>query len=98
MEKRIRGLLISLSVVLAAHPSQAFAYCIGWDKSLPHYDPHYYSVSHEFRRSRWVFKAKVLKETWVDEDGKEKPLQPPFQNGSPRPWGFDPYAGAYYDL
>jgi hypothetical protein len=40
----------------------------------------------------------VLKETWVGEDGKEKALQPPFQNGSPRPWGFDPYAGAFYDL
>jgi len=45
-----------------------------------------------------VIEAKVLKETWIGEDGKEKPLDPPFQNGSPRPWGFDPYVGAFYDL
>jgi hypothetical protein len=43
-------------------------------------------------------KAKVLKETWIGEDGKPKPLKPPFQDGQPRPWGFDPYMGAFYDL
>jgi hypothetical protein len=76
----------------------AGAYCIGWDKSLPNYDPAYYSVSHEFQRAKYVVKVKVIKETWVGEDGKTKPLQPPFENGSPKPWGFDPYAGAYYNL
>jgi len=79
-------------------PSGALAYCVGWDKTLSNYGPHYYSVAHEYRRAEWVIKAKVLKETWVGEDGKEKSLTPPFQNGSPRPWGFDPYAGAFYDL
>jgi hypothetical protein len=38
----------------------------------------------------------VTKEIWIGEDGQPKPLQPPFQNGNPRPWGFDPYLGAYY--
>jgi len=88
----------AVALALAAMPSVALAYCVGWDKTLPSYDPHYYSVNHEFRRSAWVIKAKVLKETWIDEDGKVRPLQPPFQNSSPRPWGFDSYAGAFYDL
>jgi hypothetical protein len=68
---------------------KAGAYCLGNDKSLPNYDPKYYSVSHEFRRSKYVVKARVLREIWVGYDGKEKPLQPPFQHG---------YAGAYYDV
>ncbi|HET8611211.1 MAG TPA: hypothetical protein VFL92_00415 [Sphingomonas sp.] len=68
------------------------------DKNLPNYDPQYYTVQHEFRRAEYVVKAKVLKEIWLGEDGKPKPLQPPFQNGAPRPWGFDPYIGAFYDL
>lgn len=34
---------------------------------------------------------KVARETWLGADGKPEPLEPPFQNGSPRPWGFDPY-------
>ncbi len=79
-------------------PALAQAYCVGWDKTLPNYDPKFYSVSHEFRRSEYIVEVKVDRETWLDEDGKEKPLQPPFQNGGPRPWGFDPYMGAYYDL
>jgi hypothetical protein len=84
--------------VAVAAPDAARAYCVGWDKTIPNYDAHYYSVSHEFQRAKYVVKAKVVREIWVGEDGKAKPLQPPFQNGGPRPWGFDPYAGAYYRL
>jgi hypothetical protein len=64
---------------------KAGAYCLGNDKSLPSYDPKYYSVSREFRRSKYVVKARVLREIWLGYDGKEKPLQPPFQKGAPRP-------------
>ncbi|SEI96758.1 hypothetical protein SAMN05518849_10227 [Sphingobium sp. AP50] len=95
---RTSAVLNSAILAIGFIPSAAFAYCTGWDKTLPNYDPRYYSVAHEFRRSEWVVKAKVLKETWIGEDGKERALQPPFQNDSPRPWGFDPYAGAFYDL
>lgn len=81
-----------------AIPSAARAYCVGWDKTLPTYDARYYSVPHEFRRAKYIIKAKVVRETWVGEDGQPKSLQPPFQNDRPKPWGFDPYAGAYYRL
>jgi|tagenome__1003787_1003787.scaffolds.fasta_scaffold20967447_3 hypothetical protein len=74
------------------------SYCVGWDKALPNYDPEYYSVAHEFRRAKYVLQTKVLREIWIGENGKEKPLRPPFQYGSLRPWGFDPYLGAYYDV
>ena len=95
----VLGIIWLLCVVtFGALPSTARAYCVGWDKSLPNYDPRYYSVSHEFGRSKYVLEARVVRETWLGEDGKEKPLQPPFQNGGPRPWGFDPYIGAYYDV
>jgi len=90
--------LVLAAVALVSVPAAAGANCLGWDKSLPNYDPHYYSVSHEFRRSRYVIEGQVVRETWLGEDGKEKPLQPPFQNGSRKPWGFDPYMGAYYDV
>ena len=98
MRKRVRAVVSATVMALGTIPSGAFAYCVGWDKTLLNYDPHYYTVRREYRRSKWVIKAKVTKETWVGEDGNEKPLAPPFQNGSPRPWGFDPYAGAFYDL
>jgi hypothetical protein len=98
MRRRVRAVTTAAVLSLGTMPSSAFAYCVGWDKTLPNYDPQYYSVSHEVRRSEWVVRAKVLKETWVGEDGKDKALQPPFQNSSPLPLGFDPYAGAFYDL
>ncbi len=87
-------------VVLTASgmPSTAVAYCVGYDKSAPNYDPRYYSVGQELRRSQFVVRAKVVSETWIGEDGKEKTLQPPFQNGAKRPWGFDPYMGVFYTL
>jgi len=89
---------LGLILVILVAPANAGAFCVGWDKSLPNYGPNYYSVSHEFLRSKYVVKAKVIKETWLGEDGKEKTLQPPFQNGGPKPWGFDPYAGAVYEV
>jgi len=65
---------------------------------MPGYDPKYYSVSNEFRRSKYVVTARVLREKWLGYDGKETPLQPPFHSGGARPLGLDPYAGAYYDV
>jgi len=95
---RLRYLSVLASLLLGTLSTGAAAYCPGWDKTQPDYDPRYYSVDHELRRSEFVVKAKVLKETWIGEDGKEKLLKPPFQSGEPRPWGFDPYMGAFYDL
>jgi hypothetical protein len=98
--KRHSARLLCLSLILAAGwmRPQAGAFCIGSDKSPPNYDPDYYSIPHEFRHAKYVVEARVIEETWLGEDGKEKPLQPPFQNGGPRPWGFDSYMGAYYDI
>ena len=74
------------------------AYCVGSDASVPGYDRDYYSVSKELARSRYVVVGRVVSETWLGEDGKPKALEPPFQDGRPRPWGFDPYAGAVYGI
>lgn len=82
--------------VALSHP--AAAYCIGWDKELPGYREDYYSVAQEFERAKYVAVIRVTAETWLGEDGKPKALQPPFQFDGPRPWGFDPYLGAYYDV
>ena len=79
-------------------PGGLHAYCIGNDKSWPGYSPDYYSVAREYRRSDFVVQAHVLNEIWIGEDGKPKPLRPPFQNGARRPWGFDPYLGAFYTV
>jgi len=98
MKKNRNAFAVACGLALGVFPSGGHAYCVGWDKTLPNYDPQYYSVSRELRRSEWVLKAKVINETWIGDDGQEKPLQPPFQNGAPRPWGFDLYAGAFYDL
>src|SRR6202007_3345568 len=86
----------SLSPLLA--PTDALAYCIGSDRAQPHFDPAYYTIGHEMGRSRFVVRARVIHEVWIGEDGKEKALTPPFQDGASRPWGFDPYLGAFYDL
>ncbi len=93
----MRALFLFLAVASWV-PLKANAACIGWDKSLPNYDPKYYSVSHEFGRAKFVVTATAVSETWLGEDGKEKPLEPPFMNGAPRPLGFDPYLGAYYEV
>jgi len=88
------ALLVSLTILAG----RASAYCPGNDKSEPDYDPEYYSVSHEFSRSPYVVKARVIRETWLGDDGKPKALHPPFQDGARKPWGFGSYAGAYYDV
>jgi len=91
---------IVLVVILAAGgvPATASAYCFGADTTLPNYDPRYYSVAKELTRAKYVVLAKVVRETWLGEDGKPAVPKPPFQNGASRPWGFDPYMGAYYDV
>jgi len=91
-------MLLCVLAILVITPRMTYAYCAGWDKSLPNYDPDYYSVSHEYKRSMYVVEAEAIRETWLGEDGKPKALVPPFQSGSPRPWGFDPYMGTYYDV
>ena len=98
MKAQVASFVICLCLAVGMMPTVAKAYCVGWDKEVPNYDPDYYSVSHEFRRSKYVIRAKVIRETWLGEDAKPKPLKPPFQFHSPRPWGFDPYVGAYYDV
>jgi len=96
--KAAKSLLVAGSAVLMFSPMFALAYCAGWDKQLPNYDPQYYSVSHEFARTKLVITGKVTGEKWLGEDGKEKPLQPPFQSNGQRPSGFDPYVGVEYAI
>jgi len=79
-------------------PRLAEGSCPGLDPFLPGYDPDYYSLSKELARSRYVLVGRVVAETWLGRDGKPKALQPPFQDGRPRPWGFDPYMGAVYEI
>lgn len=69
-------------------PTAALAYCEP--------APDHYSVANEYRRAKYVALVLAETETWIGEDGRPKALQPPFQNGNPRPWGFDPYLGALY--
>jgi hypothetical protein len=91
----ILAVLLAIAWVL---PGLATASCPGLDPFMPQYDPDYYSVSKELARSQYVIVGRVIAETWLSEDGKPKALQPPFQDGRPRPWGFDPYMGAVYDV
>lgn len=93
---RIAGALAAAYIVCG--PAIARAYCAGLDKSLPHYDAHYYSVPNEFRRSVYVVEVRVIRETWLGEDAKPTPLQPPLQSEGKKPRAFDPYLGAYYDV
>ena len=96
MSLRRRQLLFFAALSFVA--SAVRAYCPGTDKTFPGYNPHYYSVAKEFERSKYVVVATTDRETWLGEDGKPKPLKGPFQFGAKRPWGFDLYAGAYYDV
>lgn len=89
----VLALLISGSAFSGAN-----AYCVGWDTSRPNYDPRYYSVSREFKRAKYIVDVRTVREVWLGEDGKPKPLKPPFQFGYPRPWGFDPYYGVIYTV
>jgi hypothetical protein len=67
---------------------------------MPGYRADYYSVRQEFARAKFVIEATAERETWLGEDGKPKPLQPPFYGGADRPASgiFDPYMGAYFDV
>jgi hypothetical protein len=85
-------------LVLLGFASPASAYCSGSDKSRPGYSPTYYSLANEFRRASYVAIVRVERETWLGEDGRPKPLRPPFQYGNSRPWGFDQYIGAQFDV
>ena len=76
----------------AAQP--ASAYCEGWEKG----GLAYYSVNNEYKRSIFVVSVYVERETWLGLDGQPKALKGPFQNGASKPWGFDDYMGAYYDV
>ena len=89
---------LALVCYFAFSPLKVSAYCPGNDPTVPDYDPHYYSVPKEFGRAKYVVEVRVLRETWLGDDGKVKLLKPPFQDGARRPWGFDPYIGAYYDV
>ncbi len=93
-----RWLVAALLATVAVIPCVSDASCPGLDPFLPGYDPDYYSVSKELARSRCVVVGRVVSETWLGEGGKPKTLHPPFQGGRPRPWGFDPYIGAVYDV
>ena len=94
----IRTWQIMSCAALSLVPSATQAYCPGTDEHSPRYDPHYYSVANEFARSKYVVVGSMYRETWLGEDGKPKRLKGPFQSGAKRPWGFDPYAGVYYEV
>lgn len=80
-------------------PTQSHAYCIGADQTLPGSQADYYSVPKEFERAKFVVEAVVTKETWIDDDGKPKPLSPPYDSRENRPWGLAaPFMGAWYDV
>ena len=78
--------------ITAAQP--ASAYCEGWEKG----GLSYYSVGNEYKRALFVATVRVERETWLGLDGQPKLLKGPFQHGASRPWGFDDYMGAYYDI
>ena len=96
--KTISSALLLLIVSIGWPTSNGSADCIGLDKSRPDYDPRYYSVAHELKRAKYVVEARAIREVWLGRDGRPKPLEPPFQFGYPRPWGFDPYFGVYYTI
>jgi len=96
--KKSSWALVVLVAAVSIMPGLAWASCPGLDPILPGYDPDYYSLSKELTRSRYLVVGRVLSETWLGRDGKPKALQPPFQDGRPRPWGFDPYMGAVYEI
>jgi hypothetical protein len=54
---------VSLFLCVASWALGANAYCPGLDKLLPNYDPEYYSVSHEFKRTKYVISASVFGQT-----------------------------------
>ncbi len=97
MNRKTLSLIAAVAAVTIA-PAAARAACIGWEKDSPGYRPDYYSTEQEFIRAKYVAEIQVTRETWIGEDGKPKRLKPPFQHRGSRPWGFDPYLGAFYDV
>lgn len=85
-------------VALLGIAAPASAYCAGLDKSRPGYPPTYYSLANEFKRASYVAIVRAERETWLGEDGRPKPLRPPFQYGNSRPWGFEDYIGTRFDV
>jgi len=89
------ALCVAATFLAAVTVSPAGAYCFGWD---PGYQRDYYGVPREFARSPSVIEARVTAVQWIDDNGKPTVLKPPFLAGGHTPMGFDPYAGAYYEL
>jgi hypothetical protein len=100
MQLKTLGLaLVFLIAGVGFFPTAARAYCdFDRDKSLRTYHPDYYSVAREFHRAKYIVEGRVVREIWLGDDGKQKPLKPPFQFGASRPTGFAPYMGAYYTV
>jgi hypothetical protein len=97
MRVRSMGLAaIAMLAMLCVAPASAI--CIGTAPEFPGSSPDYYAVKNEFARAEFVAKVRVFSEIWLGEDGKPKGLKPPFQSGGARPWGFDPYLGAWYGV
>jgi hypothetical protein len=84
------------AVMWAWASNQAFAFCPG--EGDPGWEADKYSVAKEFARSRFVVRARSLRETWLDENGKPTWATAPFRSGAPHPLGMDPYLGAIYEL
>ena len=94
----MQRLVLIVSAVAAFYSAPALAYCSGRDPTWPGYNADFYTVQSEFKRAKYVAMVKVEREIWLGEDGKPRPLRPPFRSGISRPWGMDPYIGAFYEV
>lgn len=94
--KRCASMLVLVSLLACLPVGAAQALCSGTDPQMPWSSPDYYSVAKERVRARYVVIARSVRETWLGEDGRPRPLVPPYQGGAATPNGFDPYAGALY--
>ena len=94
--KRCASTLVLVSLLACLPVGAAQALCSGTDPQMPWSSPDYYSVAKERVRARYVVIARSVRETWLGEDGRPRPLVPPYQGGAATPNGFDPYAGAMY--
>jgi len=93
-------LRIGTFALFGAWSNVGFAYCPGADPTVSGSRPDYYSVRQEFARAKFVAEVTAEREIWLGDDGKPKPLQPPYHFGGDRPSSgiFDPYLGAYFDV
>ena len=92
----MQKLVLIVSAFAAFYSAPASAYCSGRDPTWPGYSADFYTVKSEFKSAKYVAMVKVEREIWLGDDGRPKPLRPPFQSGTSRPWGMDPYVGAFY--